>query len=104
MSSGRPKDELATLTEVVSQELHALRGDEVVAPLPVEHLLEVVSRLKRFDNHHDFEVGNFLQVLVLGQVSVLLAANHALLQQVFEDSSFIFLGHKNHFYVLLLSN
>lgn len=81
------------LTKFFDEELNTLVGDSVVSPLPAEDLLDEASALKRLDNHHHLEVGNVCQVLVLGQVRVLLHNEHTLGQQIFKDLPLVFLGY-----------
>jgi len=84
------------LTEGSDEELDTLVGDGVVAPLPVEHFLEVALGLKRLNDHHDLKVGNFSDVLMLWQVSVLSYDDNAFLHQVLVNSSLFFSAHKHH--------
>ena len=68
------------LTEFFDEELNTLVGDSVVSPLPAEDFLDEASALETLDNHHHLEVRHVGQVLVLGQVGVLLHNEHALSQ------------------------
>jgi hypothetical protein len=86
------------LTEGFDEEVNTLVGDGVVAPLPVEDVLEVTLRLERFNNHHDLEIWhfNFIDVLVAGQVRVLSNDDDAFLQQILVNSSLFFFAHEYH--------
>ena len=81
------------LTKFLNEVLNTLVGDSVVSPLPAEDFLNEAAGLKTLDNHHDLEVGYVSQVLVLGQVGVLLHYEHTLHQQILKDLPLVFLGY-----------
>merc|ERR1712066_427753 len=58
--------------ELLNEVLHTLLCDNVVGPLPVEDVGEIAARLKTLYNHHDLEVRNACNMLVLGEVAILL--------------------------------
>ena len=86
------------LTEGFDEEVNTLVGDGVVAPLPVEDVLEVTLRLERFNNHHDLEIWhfNFIDVLVAWKVRVFSNDNYTFLQQILVNSSLFFFADKYH--------
>lgn len=97
------------LTESLGEESDTAVGDEVVRPLPVVDLLEVAVGLEGFDDHLDLQVGDILNVLVLGQVAVFAHYNDTLTQEVRVNCSLLCSANKNHvsvsyFSVVILFN
>ena len=71
-------------------------GDGAVAPLPGEDVNEVAVGLKALDNHLDLEVTHTFNVVVLGEVAVLLDDDDSLLEDVRMDRSLFFLAYEYH--------
>ncbi len=74
-------DGLRVEVEVVAEVLNTSIGKSVVEPLPREDRGDEAAGLKRLEEHHDLEVGNALELSVLGGSSVLGASNDALLEE-----------------------
>ena len=67
-------------TEVLHEESNTIVGNGVVGPLPAEDLLEEALALEALDNHHDLEIGDVTDLLMFGEVSVLLDYDDSLFQ------------------------
>ena len=68
------------LTEGFGEEFDSGSGHGVVAPLPVENVVEVTSGSERFDRHHDLKIRNAWNVLMFWQVGIFADDNDTLLQ------------------------
>lgn len=62
---------------------------------PRKLLLDVALRFERLQSLDDVKVGHGLEGRMLGRMSVLLGDHNAFLEQVFEDSNAILLGHQH---------
>ena len=72
------------------------RGDGVVVPLPVEDVGKVTSGGERFDNHLALQVADVSDLLVSGQIAVLLDDDNTLTEEVGKNCSLFLLADKNH--------
>ena len=86
-------DNVSWQLQLLSQVCHTLVGNEVVAPLPAKDIVQVALALEGLHYHHHLQVGDVRQLLVLGQIGILLHNNHSLLQQIPEYLLLVLLGH-----------
>ena len=80
------------LTEV----LDALVGQGVVVPLPAVDLRQVVAGSQRSQHHHDVQVRDVFQLVVLARLVVLLHDHDAFLEEVLQDGTAGLLGNQHH--------
>ena len=84
------------LTELSNEVLNTGGSDGVVVPLPVEDVGKVASGGEGFDDHLALQVGDLSDLLVSGEVGVLLDDDNTLTEEVGEDSSLFLLADKDH--------
>ena len=96
MLQGRSHDQERVLTELLDEVLDTGGSDGVVVPLPVEDVGEEALGSERFDDHLALEVGDLGDLLVGGEVGVLLDDDNALTEKVSVDCSLFLLADKNH--------
>mmetsp|Transcript_2153 Transcript_2153/g.5662 ORF Transcript_2153/g.5662 Transcript_2153/m.5662 type:complete len:228 (-) Transcript_2153:8-691(-) len=74
----------------------ALVREEVVVPLPVELLREVAAGGQGPQDHHDVQVRDVLELVVLAGAGVVLDAHNPLLEQVLQDNLAVLLRDQHH--------
>ena len=89
-------DDIGGDTEGLDEVVDTGVGHGVVAPLPVENVLEVTSALEGLDDHHNVQVWHGGDLLMTWKVSVLLDNNDTLSEDVLEGISSVLSGNQNH--------
>ena len=89
----RVGDDLLGQVQVLAQELNALIGEEVVAPLPAEGVAAVAARDKALHLLHDVQVGHVGHLVVRRLLGVLLDSQAPILEQGGVNGNAVGLGH-----------
>ena len=84
------------LTELLDEEFDTGGGDGVVVPLPVEDVGEEALGSEGLHDHLALQVADLSDLLVGGEVGVLLDDDNALTEEVGKDCSLFLLADKNH--------
>ena len=86
------------LTELLDEVLNTGGSDGVVVPLPVEDVGKVSSGGEGFDDHLALQVRDLSDLLVSGEVGVLLDNDNTFAEEVSVNSSLFLLADKDHVY------
>merc|ERR1719174_1951295 len=92
----RRRKDSSRKVEILAEVLDALIGQEVVMPHPIELLGHEIFGTHALHHHHDMEVWNVLELVVLCGSWVVLDYHDTLLEEMLEDCLLGLLWNQNH--------